>query len=117
MNGRVAGKTALVAGAGGGIGGAGAAGLVREGAAVICADLDMAAAEATPREDPNCRRSGGGCALDVRDRSAARAPRWRRRQASSVRLDVLLDSADGSQRASFFELEPGGAGTVSLQST
>ena len=37
--GRVDGKVALVAGAGGGIGGAGAEGLAREGAAVVCADI------------------------------------------------------------------------------
>jgi len=43
---RVQGKVALVAGAGGGIGGAGALGLAREGAAVVCADIDAAAAEA-----------------------------------------------------------------------
>lgn len=44
--GRVAGKVALVAGAGGGIGSAGAEGLAREGAAVFCTDRDGAAAEA-----------------------------------------------------------------------
>ena len=38
--GRVAGKVALVAGAGGGIGGAGAEAPAREGAAVFCADRD-----------------------------------------------------------------------------
>ena len=42
--GRVAGKAALVAGAGGGIGGAGAVGLAREGASVFCTDRDGAAA-------------------------------------------------------------------------
>ena len=44
---RVAGKVALVAGSGGGIGGAGAEALAREGAAVFCTDRDGAAAEAT----------------------------------------------------------------------
>jgi 3-oxoacyl-[acyl-carrier protein] reductase len=43
--GRIDGKVALVAGAGGGIGGAGAEGLAREGAAVACTDIDGAAAE------------------------------------------------------------------------
>ena len=41
--GRVDGKVALVAGGGGGIGGAGAEGLAREGAAVLCTDIDVAA--------------------------------------------------------------------------
>ena len=45
--GRVTNRVALVAGAGGGIGGAGAEALAREGAAVFCADRDGAAAEAT----------------------------------------------------------------------
>ena len=47
--GRVEGKVALVTGAGGGIGGAGAEGLGREGAAVVCTDIDAAAAEAAYR--------------------------------------------------------------------
>jgi NAD(P)-dependent dehydrogenase (short-subunit alcohol dehydrogenase family) len=43
--GRVDGKVALVAGAGGGIGGTGAEALAREGAAVACTDIDGAATE------------------------------------------------------------------------
>jgi NAD(P)-dependent dehydrogenase (short-subunit alcohol dehydrogenase family) len=43
--GRVGGKVAPVAGAGGVIGGAGAESLAREGAAAVCADIDGAAAE------------------------------------------------------------------------
>jgi NAD(P)-dependent dehydrogenase (short-subunit alcohol dehydrogenase family) len=42
---RVEGKVALVAGAGGGIGGAGALGLGREGGAVVCTDIDANAVE------------------------------------------------------------------------
>ena len=56
--GRVAGKVALVAGAGGGIGGAGAEGLAREGAAVFCTDRDGAAAEAVAARIRECRREG-----------------------------------------------------------
>ena len=44
--GRVEGKVALVAGAGGGIGGAADEALARDGASVACADIDGAAAEA-----------------------------------------------------------------------
>ena len=47
--GRVAGKVALVAGAGGGIGGAGAEALAREGAAVFCTDRNGVAAEVVDR--------------------------------------------------------------------
>jgi glucose 1-dehydrogenase len=103
--GRVEGKAALVAGAGGGIGGAGAEALAREGAAVLCADLDGGAAEAAAGRI----RAGGGRAaglgLDVRDRAAVDAS-----VAMAVRefgrLDILLDCAGISHRGNFLELDP-----------
>src|SRR5215470_15539389 len=103
--GRVEGKVALVAGSGGGIGGTGAAGLAREGAAVLCADIDAVAAEATAARI----RAGGGRAtalgLDVRDRLAVDAA-----VAAAVvefgRLDVLLDCAGVSHSAGFLDLDP-----------
>ena len=71
--GRVEGKVALVAGAGGGIGGAGAEGLAREGAAVVCADIEDAGAKATAAEI----EKGGAHALpvhlDVTDGASCRA--------------------------------------------
>jgi glucose 1-dehydrogenase len=104
--GRVEGKVALIAGAGGGIGGAGAEALGREGAAVVCADIDPAAAEASAAR---LRAAGGraaGIALDVRDRAAVDAA-----VAAAVhefgRLDVLLDCAGVSQTAGFLDLDPG----------
>jgi len=102
--GRVEGKVALVAGAGGGIGGAGAEGLAREGAAVACADIDAAAAEAIAAR---IHASGGratAIALDVRDRSAVDGA-----VAATVRefgrLDVLLDCAGVSHGGSFLDLD------------
>ena len=102
--GRVEGKVALVAGAGGGIGGAGAEGLAREGAGVVCADIDAAAAETAAAR---IRTAGGraiAIALDVRDRPAVDAA-----VAAVVReygrLDVLLDSAGVSGGASFLDFE------------
>ena len=96
--GRVEGKVALVTGAGGGIGGAGAEGLGREGAAVLCTDIDAAAAEATAGR---IRAAGGRAAaqaLDVRDRAAVDAA-----VAAAVRefgrLDILLECAGISHRA------------------
>jgi glucose 1-dehydrogenase len=102
--GRVEGKVVLVAGAGGGIGGAGAEGLAREGAGVVCTDIDAAAAETAAAR---IRAAGGraiAIALDVRDRSAVDAA-----VAATVReygrLDVLLDSAGVSGGASFLDFE------------
>jgi NAD(P)-dependent dehydrogenase (short-subunit alcohol dehydrogenase family) len=104
MTGRVEGKVVLVAGAGGGIGGAGVEGLGREGAAVICADIDPAAAEATT---VRVRAAGGratAIGLDVRDRSAVDAA-----VAATVReysrLDVLLDCAGVSHNGTFLDLD------------
>ncbi len=103
--GRVAGKVALVAGAGGGIGGAGADALAREGAAVFCTDIDAEAAEASAAR---IRADGGraaGLGLDVRDRAAVDAA-----VAAAVgafdRLDILLDCAGISHRGNFLDLDP-----------
>ena len=103
---RLEGKVALVAGAGGGIGGAGSEGLAREGASVVCADIDAAAAEAVAAR---IRASGGqatAIALDVRDRGAVDAA-----VATTVRafgrLDVLLDCAGVSHGGTFLDLEHG----------
>jgi len=101
---RVAGKAALVTGAGGGIGGAGAEALAREGAAVFCTDRDGAAAEATAARI----RAGGGraaaAALDVRDRAAVDAA-----IAAVVRefdrLDIVLEAAGISHRLDFLDLD------------
>ena len=102
--GRVEGKVALVTGAGGGIGGAGAEGLGREGAAVFCSDLDAAACEATAGR---IRAAGGRAAgqrLDVRDREAVDAA-----VAACVgqfgRLDILLECAGISHRLNFLDLD------------
>ena len=102
--GRVAGKVALVVGAGGGIGGAGAEALAREGAAVFCADGAGAAAEATAGR---IRAAGGRAAeaaLDVRDRAAVDAA-----IAAVVRefgrLDIVLESAGIAHRLDFLGVD------------
>jgi len=98
--GRVEGKVILIAGAGGGIGGAGAEGLGREGAAVVCADIDASAAAATANHIEVAGGRATALGLDVRDRPAVDAA-----VAAAVRefgrLDVLLDCAGVSQTASF----------------
>jgi glucose 1-dehydrogenase len=102
--GRVAGKVALVAGAGGGIGGAGAEALAREGAAVFCTDRDGAAAEAAAAR---IRAAGGraaASALDISDRAAVDAA-----VAAVVRefgrLDIVLESAGISHRLDFLDVD------------
>jgi len=103
--GRVAGKVAFVAGAGGGIGGAAAEALAREGAAVFCTDRDGSAAEETAAR---IRAAGGraaASALDVCDRGAID-----RAVAAVVRefgrLDIVLESAGISHRLNFLDLDP-----------
>ena len=103
--GRVEGKVALVAGAGGGIGGAGALALGREGAAVVCGDIDGAAAEATAERI----RSAGGravaLALDVRDRAAIDgAVEMAVREFGA--LDIMLDSAGVTTGKTVLDLDP-----------
>jgi NAD(P)-dependent dehydrogenase (short-subunit alcohol dehydrogenase family) len=102
--GRVDGKVALVAGAGGGIGGAGAEALAREGAAVLCTDIDAEAAEVTAGR---IRAAGGRAAaqgLDVRDRAAVDGA-----VGAAVhefgRLDILLECAGISHRGNFLQLD------------
>src|SRR3954466_14472684 len=71
--GRAAGKVALVAGAGGGIGGAGAEGLAREGGPVFCTDRAGAVGGAAAAR---IRAEGGraaASALDLCDRAAVDA--------------------------------------------
>src|SRR5204862_6934906 len=101
---RVAGKVALVAGSGGGIGGAGAEALAREGAGVFGTDRDGAAAEATAARIRAAGWQAAASALDVCDRSAVDAA-----VAAVVRqfgrLDIVLESAGISHRLNFLDLD------------
>jgi NAD(P)-dependent dehydrogenase (short-subunit alcohol dehydrogenase family) len=101
---RVSGKVALVAGAGGGIGGAGAEALAREGAAVFCTDSDGAAAEATAARIRAAGGRAGASALDIRDRAAVDAA------IAAVarefgRLDIVLESAGIGHRLDFLDVD------------
>jgi NAD(P)-dependent dehydrogenase (short-subunit alcohol dehydrogenase family) len=101
---RVAGKVALVAGAGGGIGGAGAEALAREGAAVFCTDSDGAAAEATAARIQAVGGRAAASALDLRDRAAVDAT-----IAAVVGefgwLDIVLESAGIAHRLGFLDID------------
>ena len=104
--GRVEGRVVLVAGAGGGIGSAGAEGLAREGAAVVCTDIETAAAEAVAARIRAAGSRASAFALDVRDRAAvgdavAEAVR------TFGRLDVLVDCAGVSHGGNFLDLDHG----------
>lgn len=105
MAGRVAGKRALVAGAGGGIGGAAARALAREGASVVCGDVDRAAALTCAAEIVAAGGRAVGVHLDVSARASVEAA-----VATAVAelggLDVSLDSAGISVTASVLDLDP-----------
>ena len=111
---RVEGKTALVAGAGGGIGGAGAEGLARESAAVVCADIDGAAAEATAARIRSAGGRATSTALDVRNRSSVDDA-----VAATVREFGRLDvcsTAPGSAMAGAFSTSTTMSGSASSRS-
>jgi NAD(P)-dependent dehydrogenase (short-subunit alcohol dehydrogenase family) len=96
--GRVAGKVAFVAGAGGGIGGAAAQALAREGAAVFCTDRDGSAAEETAAR---IRAAGGRAAASALDcatagRSTGPLPLWCANSAGSISCSNRLGPATGS---------------------
>jgi NAD(P)-dependent dehydrogenase (short-subunit alcohol dehydrogenase family) len=91
-NRRMAGKIALVAGAASGIGRATALLLAREGAAVLCADLDVAGAGATAGIIQETGGNSSSGRLDVTSEES-----WREVLEQVIetfgRLDVLVNSA------------------------
>lgn len=115
----IAGKNAVVTGAGGGIGRAIALSLARSGANVVVADIEAAKAEATAAEVVALGRQSGHFSLDVRDSKQVAALAdyaWDRlgridilcNNAGVVAPGPVLDTSDADFRWQF-EVNAGGA--------
>jgi len=102
---RFAGKTAIVTGGGGGIGGATSRRFAREGARVAVLDLDGAAAEAVAED---ARAAGGTArayACDITDRASVDAA-VAALQAELGPIDVLVNNAGWDVFRPFLKTEP-----------
>jgi 3-oxoacyl-[acyl-carrier protein] reductase len=100
----LAGRAALVTGAGSGIGRAVAAAYATAGAAVLVTDVDAKAAEATA---DRIRASGGraeSCELDVRDAGAAAAAAEQAATLGNGTLHILVNNAGAIAPAMFPKL-------------
>lgn len=86
---RLADRVAIVSGAGRGIGAGIAQRLADDGATVVCADVDAAAAQGTAKA---CGATSSGVHLDVRD-SAACDALVEAVEAEHGRLDILVNNA------------------------
>ena len=73
-----AGRTALVTGAGSGIGRAMALELAKDGASVMCADIDEQGAQSTARQVEDLGANSGALGLDVADTGVTHRARQNR---------------------------------------
>jgi len=100
----LAGRAALVTGAGSGIGQAVAAAFTAAGASVLATDIDAKAAEATA---DSIRANGGraeSCELDVRDAGAATAAAEQAAALGAGTLHILVNNAGAIAPAMFPKL-------------
>jgi len=92
LQGRVAGKVALVTGAASGIGRASAMALAEQGASVMCSDLDPKGARQTAAAILAAGQTASFCKLDVTSEASWRATMEQVEEAFGW-LDVLVSSA------------------------
>lgn len=94
----LAGKTAFVTGAGGGLGVQFAEAMAEAGADVICADLDLAAATATAKLVEAAGTQGLPLQCDVSSEEAVRGA-FAHAQDTFGRVDILVNNAGIADRA------------------
>jgi len=100
------GRSALVTGAGNGIGAAVARAFGAAGAVVVAADIDLAAATAVAKEIEQAGGSAEPAGLDVRDASqAAQAARQAARLGGGV-LNIVVNNAGVIAPAMFHQMTP-----------
>ncbi|MEI2778314.1 MAG: SDR family NAD(P)-dependent oxidoreductase [Tetrasphaera sp.] len=101
----LSGRTALVTGAGGGIGAAVARAFGAEGAAVLVTDVDSAAAAAVAEQIVAAGGRAESARLDVRDATQARAAAERAASLGGGTLNILVNNAGVIAPAMFAKLE------------
>lgn len=98
------GRSALITGAGGGIGAAVAGAFARAGAAVLVTDIDQAAARLVAEQIVEAGGRAESALLDVRDRAAADAAAAQAAALGSGALHILVNNAGAIAPAMFGKL-------------
>lgn len=102
---RFADRIAIVTGAGGGLGRESALRLAREGAAVLCADLDGKLAEETARMIGDAGGRARGCAVDVADQASVDESVGACAASLGAPL-ILVNSAGIGRQVKFLDQQP-----------